>query len=361
MKAKTQEPRHRRPTLKDVAAHSGVSFQTVSLVINHPERVHDRTRTRVLDTMKALHYAPNLAARGLRKISSKTIACVALSAGNRPQEEGRPMLQDTWQSEVLMAFGSVADRSGYALMSKTVSLDDHEGVISRIYQEGRVDGVIVLPIITEDQFLLDLHRQGVPLVVFGSAHPALSSVTQADRQSAWNLVTYMVERGCRRIGFVRWAGDSAVHSSGQERYLGYLEATRHFGLATSERWTGQGDMSISSGYQAVQAVMGGFSPQRAPQYPDALILANDRMAIGGLKACHDLQVRVPQDVSLAGFDNSEYGRYTLPPLTSVSGPIAEMAARTFEVLLELTGSRQAEPTLIQETFQTQLVIRESIR
>ena len=271
------------------------------------------------------------------------------------------MLQDTWQSEVLMAFSGIADRNGYALMSKTTSLDDHEGVISRIYQEGRVDGVIVLPTIRQDQFLLELQRQGVPLVVFGSHHPALHCVTQDDRQAAWNLVAHMVERGCQRIGFVRWVGDTARFSSGQERYLGYVEAMRHFGLGISERWIGQGDMSISSGYQAVYTLLNGFSRARAEQFPDALLVVNDRMAIGGLKACHDLEVRVPLDLSVAGFDNSEYGRYTLPPLTSVSGPTVEMAGRAFEALIELTNNGLLTEPLVQVTFPTQLVVRESVR
>jgi len=356
-----QATRHKRPTLKDVAAHSGVSFQTVSLVLNHPEKVHDRTRAKVLETMKALHYAPNLAARGLRKISSKTIACIVLSAANRPQEDGRPMLQDTWQSEALTAFGGIADQNGYALMRKTTSLDDREGVIFRMYQEGRVDGVIILPALEQDQFLLDLQRQGVPLVVFGSAHPAFHFVTQDDRQAAYNLVAHMVERGCRRIGFVRGVGETVLFSSGQERYLGYREAVRHFGLNVREEWISQGDMSMSSGYRAVHALLGGFSRFSADQYPDALVLSNDRMAIGGLKACHDLGVGVPLEVSLAGFDNSEYGRYTLPPLTSVSGPTLEMAARAFEVLIDLTNNRHSGDSLNHETFQSQLVLRASVR
>jgi len=361
MTSNPQETRRKRPTLKDVAAQSGVSFQTVSLVINHPEKVHDRTRSRVLDTMKALHYAPNLAARGLRKISSKTIACIVLSASNRPQEEGRPMLQDTWQSEALTAFGGIADQNGYALMRKTTSLDDREGVISRMYQEGRVDGVVILPSIEQDEFLLDLQRQGVPLVVFGSAHPAFNFVTQDDRQAAWNLVAHMVERGCRRIGFVRGVGETVRFSSDQERYVGYLEAMRHFELSVHENWIGQGDMSMSSGYQAVHTLLSGFSRSNVERYPDALVLSNDRMAIGGLKACHDLGVQVPLEVSLAGFDNSEYGRYMLPPLTSVSGPTFEMAARTFELLIDLTNNRHSGGSLIHETFQSQLVLRASVR
>ncbi len=356
-----QENYRKRPTIKDVAAHSGVSFQTVSLVINHPERVHDRTRAKVIDTMRMLQYVPNLAARGLNKIPSKTIACIILSAANRPHEEGRLMFQTTWQMEVLAAFGGVADRHGYALMQKNTSVDDHEGVISRMYQEGRVDGVIVLPVILQDQFLLNLQRQGVPLVVFGSVHPQLNYISQDDRQAAWEMVAYMVERGCRRIGFIRGDSDTDRFSIGHERYLGYLEATRHFGLSVADHWIGRGDMSMGSGFRAIHTLLEGFSSAQAEGYPDALLVANDRMAIGGLRACHDLRIRVPEDVSVAGFDNAEYGRYTLPGLTSVSGPTLDMAGRAFEVLVELTESRQMPEKLVQETFASRLVIRESVR
>lgn len=348
-------------TIKDVASHAGISFQTVSLVLNHPERVNEKTRSRVTASMQELGFVPNLAARQLKKMPSNTVACVILTSSGRPLEHGRVMLQDTWQHSVLTAFAYIADRHGFGMLQQSASPEEVVETIQRIYQEGRVDGIILPTPIDDEDVLLRLHEQGIPLVIFGNIASRLHYVTQDDRGAARNVVRQLLARGCRRLGFVRGVGETLTYSAGRERYLGYLEGLREHGLAHQDHWTATGNMSLVSGHRAAHDLFGDFSPQHAGDFPDALIIANDRMAIGALRGLYELGVRIPQDVSVVGFDNFEYDRYTIPTLSSVEGPTMEMAEFAFETLLDLTISKHTAPKLIQKVFGTELIFRDSVR
>jgi LacI family transcriptional regulator len=352
-----------RLTIKDVAKLAGVSFQTVSLVLNHPEKVAPKTRELVQAAIDTLNFIPNVAARSLRNISTKTLACVMFNGSSYDERSERT--QDTHYNNVVQMLTRAADRAGYTLLQRNLMSNDNASLnyVRDLFLAGRIDGMVAMVTSTGHSVLVELQRMGFPCVIYGMADPQFHHVAQSDRLAALKVVDHLVQGGCRRIAFVTGPGkehsptvlrDQAVTTSSEARYLGYLDGMDKNGLPVRQDWVVPGDWSLDSGHRAAAQLCA------AVDRPDAVILSNDRMALGALKALHDLGLHVPGDVSVVGFDNMRYDDFSIPPLTSVNVPMFEMSEYAVRILLDCIEKR-GSPELIQRVFPTSLVVRGSTR
>ena len=331
---------------------AGVSYQTVSLVLNHPEMVADKTLKKVREVIAALNFVPSMAARSMRAIRTNTLACVFF--GERAAYDNRSFqIQDTYWNNVVQVLSRVADDHGYALMQRSQIGDDAAAYacVRDMYLAGRVDGVVAVVERTGHPVLERLRQGGLPFVVFGTRDPAFSYVAQNNDAVTAEVVDHLYAGGCRRIAFIGGQRDGHVNEDVEERHRGYLEAMARHGLPEHAPWALNGDWSLASGHRIARQLCAGA------ERPDALIFASDRMALGALKGLHELGVSVPHEVCVVGFDNMHYDDYCIPPLSSVHSPVLEMARASVQMLLDRIQGADGKP--VQQVFPAGLVVRDS--
>ena len=343
-----------RVTIRDVAKRAAVSFQTVSLVLNHPERVAHETRARVQLAIDALGFVPSMAARSLRKQPTRTLACIFF--GPRASYDNRTFqIQDTYLNNVVQMLTRVADAAGYALLQRNLPDADADALneIHHLFAAGRIDGMVAVVGKGSHPILPELERQGFPFVIFGTTHPEYSFVAQANEEATVRIVDHLYAGGCRNIVFISGQRDGHVHDDVDERRRGYARAMKQHRLRVEKRWQRAGDWSLASGYRIARELC--VDPN---DRPDSLIFASDRMALGALKGLHELNVRVPEQVAVVGFDNMQYDEFSIPSLTSVHSPILEMADAAVAFLLaQIEG--KAKLAECQRVFEAPLVVRDS--
>jgi DNA-binding LacI/PurR family transcriptional regulator len=336
-------------TIKDVARRAGVSFQTVSLVLNHPEKVARTTRETIQAAMRDLEFVPSLAARSLRKKPSRSIACVVTGAA------GSSPMQETYQGLVLQMFAAVTEQHGYTLIHRCWRSDDPDGLgrITGLVSEARVDGLVVLAEHPDDPLIGLLRARRVPFFVFGLDVPDAHFAVRAERDAVYEAVRYLVRTGSRAISFFQGGHDGRRTRAAAERFRGYRDALAEAGLPLRDALVVPCDRTSESGHRAALRLLD------CPPRPDAILAADDQVAFGVLKALHDRGVRVPAEVRVVGFDNCLQSAYTIPSLTSIEAPTLDMVRFACAILVGVIEGTHAPDDLAQRRFPTRLVVRDS--
>jgi len=340
-------------TIKDVARRAGVSFQTVSLVLNHPEKVARTTRETIEAAMRDLEFVPSLAARSLRKKPSRSIACV-FAVGDRP-DDAAGLTQETDEGILLQAFAAVTDQHGYTLIHRRWCRDAPDGLsrITGLVSEARVDGIVVVADCRDDPLIAMLQAKRFPFVVFGLDAPGAHFAVRAERDAIFEAVRYLARTGSRSICFLKGAQDGRRSPTVAERFRGYRDALAEAGLPLRD------DLVVPCGWTSEDGHRATLGLLDRPDRPDAIVAADDRVAFGVLKALHDHGVRVPGAIRVVGFDNCVQSAFTIPSLTSIEGPTLEMVRFAFATLVEVIEGTRAPDDLAQRLFPTRLVVRES--
>jgi DNA-binding LacI/PurR family transcriptional regulator len=328
--------RRRRVSMADVARVAGVSSQTVSRVSTGHPGVIESTRAQVLAAMAQLGYRPNSAARALKLGEFRTIGIILFT------------LSSTGNSRTVEAIATHAAQEGYAITLIPVAVPTQDGVLGAFTRLGElaVDGIIVIM----EVHLLDTATvtlpPGVQVVVVDSDAGDRYSVVDTDQaDGARQAVRHLLDLGHRTVWHV--AGPAASFAS-ERRSNAWRATLREAGRPVPDPW--RGDWSADSGYRAGLVLA-------AEPACTAVFAANDQMALGLLRAFQENGRRVPQDVSVVGFDDIEDSASFLPPLTTVHQDFAEVGRRCVQGLLRQIRNQPAAPatTLVP----TRLVIRQS--
>lgn len=323
----------KNPTIKDVAKRAGVSFKTVSRVMNRHPSVNPDLRKAVEEAMRALDYRPHQAARALRSRRSYSIALLtgwAARIGGKPakQKSGDPYFSE-FLNELTLGCGLGAQQSGYHLIYEIVPYgerDKIESSIENLVRNLRPDGVIMLPPLCDIPWLLDmLDDHGVRyarLLPGTELHRGLSFVID-DFSAAKELVDLLLDAGHRRIGMI--AGPKE-HIAANERRKAFETAIAECPSASGT--IQQGNFSLTSGREQALALL------RSPNPPTAIFAANDIMAAGVHTVASELGIAIPAELSLVGFDDTMIARMMLPPLTTVRQPTFEIAMQATKKLAQ---------------------------
>lgn len=333
----------RKVTLKEVAARAGVSYQTVSKVLNRQARVSQETARRITDAVSELGYRPNQIARNMRLRRSRMIGYTW--AQTSPGQVNH--ILDQFLSSMVLE----AEAAGYHLLpfpfrEGQAQIDDYRELIDT----GRVDGFVLSSVNYRDPRAGFLLERRIPFVAFGrsdgDADFPFVDVDGADglRQA----VRHLVQRGHRRIAAIAWPEDSRV---GNERLEGYLRAMRAAGLDLRPEWIQRGEGTYEFGRLAASHLIG------LPDRPTAIVALNDTQAIGAMHAARECSLDVPSGLAIIGFDDAPMSQYLLPSLTTVRQPIREAGARCVEILVALMEG--AHPDHTQMLLQPELVVRDS--
>ncbi|MFT4247339.1 MAG: LacI family DNA-binding transcriptional regulator [Pseudomonas sp.] len=330
-------------TLQDVARHAGVSPMTVSRVINRHPQVGEAMRLRVEASVRVLGYRPNLAGRSLR--SARQIRIGLLYSNPSAAYLNQFMLGVLEQSS-LDGHQILVERCG-ALRSQRAATE-------RLLAAG-VDGVILPPPLCDARpTIARLDARGVPVLAVAGGAPAagVSAVRIDDYQGARAMTRHLLELGHRRIGFVR--GDPA-HAPSTLRAAGFFDTMAQAGLEVAPEHVADGLFTYRSGLAAAQALLG------RPQRPSALFCSNDDMAAAALAVAHGLGLRIPEDLSVAGFDDTPVATTVWPELTTIRQPVTAMGRTAVTQLVADIGRRRrgeaAAPA--QHTMRYTLVWRGS--
>jgi len=326
-------------TIKDVALLAGVSFTTVSHVLNQTRPVSADARRRVLAAVDKLGYVPSAVARSLRKSETGIVGVLV------------PTVQNPFFAELVCGAEEVCRQAGYSVFLCNSDNDARrQQHYLRTLLEKRIDGLLVASVGEPEAFDRVLVSSGLPCVAMDRLMPG----EQADRISLDNragaeLATrHLLELGHRHIACI--SGPEAVEVS-QARVLGWREALQAGQVEPGSHWLQVSDFSTAGGYQAAMALL------RVPARPSAIFACNDLMALGVLRAAAELGLLVPAELSVMGFDNIELGGFVHPALSTVGCSIRTLGREAGRLLIDRI--EKPAQALRHVQLSPQLVARES--
>lgn len=326
-------------TIRDVAAQARVSIKTVSRVINNEKSVKPRTRAKVMRAIEKLDYHPSVAARGLGGSRSWLIALLYDRSRGYYATSVLAGVVEACRAEHYQVVMNPCD-----YQSSTLA-DDVAGDLKR----SRADGVIVTPPLSDVAPLIaSLDRSAIPYVRVAPAGQSdvRRVVCTNDRQSCARMTEELAALGHARIGFIIGNPD---HAAIGDRYSGYLDGLRNCDIAVDKKLIAQGYNSFQSGVQCARQLL----LQPASRRPTAIFASNDEMAAGVLAVAHGLGIAVPEELSVAGFDDAPLAGQVWPALTTIKQPIPAMAATAADLLLkELRGEPDSGATHVLESAIT---------
>lgn len=310
------------PTVEDVAAQAGVSTATVSRCLNSPEVVSETTRQRVMRAVSALGYAPNFGAQALAAQRTNTFGAIVATLANAIFARG------------LQAFQEELGRNGVTLLVASSSYDPEvEAEQIRTLIARGADALLLIGHDRAPDLYALLVRRQVPYVVAWVADPTETRLSIGfDNRAAMRLMTdQVIGLGHARLGFI--SGIQSGNDRARERASGVRESVEAHGLEPDAVAMIETRYSIANGADAFAALMS------SPPRPTAVMCGNDVLAAGAIRQAHSLGLRVPEDVSITGFDDIEIAEITTPALTTVRVPHKEMGRGAAAMLLDLTLGR----------------------
>ena len=321
------------PTLKEIARLSGVSIATVSYVVNNgPRPVLPATREKVQRIIDELNYRPNAAARGLLGKRTNTIGVVF-------PHQVQDIFGNAYFSPVLSGIVDSTTVRHFATMLFTGFEWEEAELNIPMYCDGRCDGIVLIAPPSPCRLIAELESRHVPLVVIGTRPPAGEwSVVDVDNVEGARLaVGHLLDLGHRRVGLI---GSDPSSTSWPERERGYRLAFGDRGLEVEETLVVPAD-----NWDALDVAMRKLLDRSAADRPTAVFAAQDKIAEMVIRAAGELGLRVPEDMSVVGFDDLSFAAGLNPPLTTIRQPLRHVGAAATQLLLDqldgrFTGHRQ---------------------
>jgi len=327
------------PTIRDVAALAGVSYTTVSHVVNNSRPVRADKRERVLAAVAELKFVPSAVARSLKSRATGTIGMLVPSNTN------------PYFAEIAQGIESFFRRHGYCVFLCNSDNDiatQREWL--RVLHEKRVDGLIVASVGDEAASAEALAHADVPIVVIDRPIAGIrADGVQVDHEAGAAMATrHLISLGHQRIACIAGPKSTTVSAS---RVNGFLRAMAEHALPVPPEAIAEGDFTSPGGYAAALMLFRDY-------VPSAIVAGNDVMAIGALRAAAESGMRVPEDCSIIGFDDIEMSRYVYPALSTVGQAIVRLGETAAASLLDRIAGRVTGETR-QHTLLPKLIVRES--
>ncbi|MCP1306048.1 LacI family DNA-binding transcriptional regulator [Paenibacillus tyrfis] len=327
-------------TIKDIAKLAGVSHTTVSRALNDSPLINPETKERIKAIAGSMNYTPNYSARSLVLDRSYNLGLffTTLHTG-------------TSAGFLYEAIKGVNDviKDDYNLIVR--GIDDYKS-FHKVNRKN-FDGIIVMSQSESDQSFIEYASdKEIPLVVLNRPVESVQvmNFVPDDQSGAYRLTEYLVQQGHRDIAIIE--GKQGFKST-QARRDGYREALRKHGISVPEAYYVSGNYDLESGHAAMSKLL------ELPDRPTAVFCCNDDMALGAVKAVTERGLSVPEDISVAGFDDHLFSAFMSPALTTVRRPIEELSRAGAETLLKFIETKHSEKSVV--LFHTELVIRDSVK
>ncbi|WDL95532.1 LacI family DNA-binding transcriptional regulator [Alicyclobacillus sp. ALC3] len=308
-------------TIRDVARRAGVSPATVSRVLNKPELVEPETKERVRGAIEELDFQPSAIARGLSVQRTDTIGLVV------------PGITDLFFGELYRGIDRASHESGMKVLLFDAQHARHRAFEGFTFlRQHRVGGIIFTSKVVSEDYDPVLERIGIPVVLAlteATGRTALPAFKVDDVKAVFDAVAYLVSRGHTRVGMI--TGDMSDDLTGDLRLQGYRAGLEHYGIPYQSNWVETGDYRFTTGYQAMRRLL----EHQDQNQLTAVCAASDEMAIGAIRCLHDHGLKVPDDFSVMGFDDLGVAHMTVPALTTIAQPFAEIGERAVQQLVQM--------------------------
>jgi LacI family transcriptional regulator, repressor for deo operon, udp, cdd, tsx, nupC, and nupG len=325
--------------IKDVAALAGVSVATVSRYYSAPEKVSKKNTAKVISAIAQLNYKPNLLARNFTQSRSYSILVVAPLVN--------PFLLD-----VIQGIQEIARTKGYTvLLADVLEAQNDDNKYYSMLDSRLVEGIIDFKVRVKGDKNPLAKIQNIVTLCDYAENSVAPIITVDDTKSAEKIVDYLVSLGHRNIGCL--TGLDFMHAT-HLRKLGYQNALQKAGITLSNKLIINGDFSVICGINAAKE----FANMR-PR-PTAIFSMSDKMAIGIIQGLKAEGLRVPEDISVVGFDDIEFAQYCDPPLTTIRQPAKELGSNAMSLLCKLIDGKFDPETVLRPYFlPTELIVRGS--
>lgn len=329
-----------RVTIHEVAQRAGVSVATVSRVFNNSDLVTKQTGEKIRSVARRLNYIPNASARSLSMKRTETIGMLL------------PDMHGEFFSEIIRGADAVAHKERYHLLVSASHSNKEELETAIKMMSGRVDGLILMSPHLDSETLVGRYLKSIPTVILSSSQAGgmHDSIRIDNVGAARQVVRHLISLGHRRIAIVK--GDPG-NEDGEERLAGYHAELRANSIDIRDELIVAGDFTAQSGHAAGRILLD------LKSRPTAIFASNDEMAIGVLRHLRERGVSVPNEISVAGFDDIQISSLIHPSLTSIHVNISELGSLAVERLLFLLNSGQRRTSSSRIVLPATLIVRES--
>lgn len=333
-------------TIKDIAKALGLSTSTVSRALRDSYEISPETKKLVLEYAEKINYHPNPIALSLKERRSRSIGVIVSEIAN------------SFFSQTINGIESIAYNNGYnVIISQSRESFDREQLNLQYLTSRSIDGLIVsVSAETKDfSYFRELHERGMPIVFFDRVVDELQThkVIVDNYRGAYEATVHLIQNGYRRIATL---SNAALLSIAKERLAGYKAALADNGLPARDeliRFCNHGGMILEEVEQALEALL------QLPERPDAILASADKLTTGCLRILRSRGMKVPDDMALVGFSNTDLTELLDPPLTVIRQPAFEMGELAIQLLLELIESKRPVTEFETKVLATELLIRES--
>lgn len=330
-----------KTNINQVAKKAGVSIATVSRALNGSELIREETRNKILEIAKDLSYIPNPIARGLSKHITETIGVIL------------PDLVGEFFMNIIHSIDEEAHKANrYILISSSHNERDIVETTIEFMSSGRVDGVILMAPQMRKEISEVIKKSKRPVVLINAREELNNTVNfKVDNyQGALDNIKHLIGHGYKKIAIVKGPADN---SDAYERFLGYKSALKENNVPIKNKLILEGDFSIKSGYSAIKNLI------ESGESFDAVFASNDMMAVGIYEAAKELNLNIPNDFAVTGFDDIYLGKLLSPRLTTVRVPISELGSKAVSHLLMMINNNNGVDVSHKEVLATNLVLGNS--
>lgn len=315
-------------TIEDIAREAGVSIATVSRVINKTKPVSAELRDRVYEVIEKNHFKPNSLAQGLITKKTNTIGIIV------------PDISNAVFGKLTKGINSVFAQEGY-----TVVLCESQGELEKelkllgILEEKQIEGLLFAGVDVNHTLVERMRKRNYPVVLVtqeaSEDEEAVHTVIHNNVEAMYDAVKFLLDNGHERIAYL--GGSKNDFSSGKKRVIGYKKALEEAGIEVKDSYIAQGDFSFEAGYQGMKKLY-----EENSKLPTAVVTGSDVIAVGAIQYLDNMRVKIPDDISIMGFDDSEFATYIKPELSTVRIFYYDEGVKAAEMLRELMdGSTEA--------------------
>ncbi len=325
-------------SIKDIARLAGVSHSTVSRALRNSPLIPPRTAQRIQRIANDLGYSASAVARSLVTRKTNALGVVVTS------------IADPFNGEVVNGIEEVANQHGYSvILANSQASPEREVKVVRSFRERRVDGILVASSRVGALYVPLLSELQIPIVLINNQHPGgfVHSVTIDNVQGAYDVTRHLIELGHTKVAYV---GDQFGLQSDAERFSGFEKAMNEEGFPISGDFVINGDGKPHGAIRPASDLLSRGDP------PTAIVCYNDMTALGVLQSAAAKRIAVPEDLSVAGFDDIFFAALLRPPLTTVRQPKKKIGERATELLLALLNGEETEKTVV---IPGELIVRGS--
>ena len=328
-----------KTTIRDVARHAGVGVGTVSRVLNDSPAVSEATRQKVISVIDSLDYSPNQAARRLSRGKTMAVGVVV------------PFFTNPSVVKRLQGVVSVVSSSEYDLVLFDVeNAKDRDVLLRNIIRRELVDGLLIISLKPADSDVGEVLEAGIPAIIIDADHRWLSQIVVDNINGARQATDHLIALGHRRIGYINDDPTNPFNGAPtQDRHEGYRQALQDAAIPYRPEYYREGTLDRASAHHITRELL------QLPNPPTAIFAYSDTQAIGVLEAADDMGLRVPEDLSVVGYDDIEAAEFL--HLTTIRQSLYESGVRGGQLLLEQMVEPFPEPKKV--LLATELVVRDT--